>query len=116
MRLALIERFRPVIMTEISAAHLARAGDSLEDVGRFLRRYGYNFHFNLGPQHAMTEEFELAKIWSPKHPGGLYDLLAVHPKSDRRPLPARGPIVPFVRWVLQRAKKVPVWLKRRLIG
>ncbi len=36
-----IARFRPVILLEVSAAHLARAGDSVEDLWRFLEDLGY---------------------------------------------------------------------------
>ena len=112
----LIERFRPVIMAEVSAAHLMRVGDSIGELEKFLRGFGYDFYFNLGPRHAETEDFELARIWSPKHPGGLYDLLAVHPGSDRMPPPARHPFVTAAGWASRRARDIPAWLKRRLVG
>ena len=36
-----IARFRPVILIEVSAAHLARAGDAVEDLWGFLENLGY---------------------------------------------------------------------------
>ncbi len=36
-----IARFRPVILLEVSAAHLARAGDTVEDLWKFLENLGY---------------------------------------------------------------------------
>jgi FkbM family methyltransferase len=112
----LIERFRPVIMVEVSAAHLARVGDRVEDLEEFLRSFGYNFYFNLGPRHALTEDFELAEIWSPKHPAGLYDLLAAHPDSERRVPPARHPGVTAGSWAFRQARALPSWLKGRMLG
>lgn len=36
-----IARFRPVILLEVSAAHLARAGDTVADLWAFLEKLGY---------------------------------------------------------------------------
>ncbi len=112
----LIERFRPVIMAEMSGAHLARSGDSVKEVGKFLRKRGYRFYRNLGPRHAQNEEFELAKLWNPVHVSELYDLVAVHAESDRHPSKARSALPAFLRWIWTRSISLLGAVKRRLFG
>ena len=112
----LIERFRPVVMVEISGDFLARSGDSVREIERFLRKHGYRFYRNLGPRHAHNEEFELAKLWSPAHVSDLYDLVAVHPESDRHPNKARSALPAFLRWIWTRSNNLLGAIKRRLFG
>ncbi len=113
---ALIERFQPVIMAEISNAHLARAGDSARDVGKFLKKRGYRFYRNLRPRHAQNEDFEFARIWNPSHVTDLYDLVAIHRDSERHPSSARSPLPTFIRYFLARLKNLPGGIRRRLLG
>lgn len=81
----LIEQFRPILMAELSADHLGRQGDRLGELARFLRGFGYHFFRNLGSRHSHDERFALARITSPGHVFEMYDLLAIHPASDRYP-------------------------------
>lgn len=99
-----IARFKPVVMAEMSGRHLARQGDSVVAVGRFLAGFGYHFFRNLGPRHATSEAFGLMRLWRPHHVRGLYDLVAVHPTDPRYPARYASPWPAALRWVGRRAR------------
>lgn len=113
---SLIEKFKPAIMVEISVDHLARAGDTVEEVDRFLRDFGYHLFRNLGPRHSRNEDFRLARIWSAQQVIGFFDLIAVHPESEYYPAKALSPIRNFAGWILKVSSQLPVRVKRKLIG
>jgi FkbM family methyltransferase len=110
----LIERFRPVLMAELSADHLSRQGDCLQQLASFLRGFGYHFFRNLGSRHAHDENFSLARITSPAHVFEMYDLLAIHPSSDRYPKSFVSQWVSFGRYVGQLARVAPSVALRKL--
>ena len=111
----LIERFRPVLMAELSGDHLARQGDSLQELASFLRGFGYHFFRNLGSRHAHDEKFMLARITSPAHVLEMYDLLAIHPSSDRYPTSFASRWTSLARYVGQIARLAPGAVLRKLL-
>ena len=112
----LIERFRPVIMVEVCGDHLARQGDTAAELGRFLRGLGYRFFYNLGHRHATNEDFQLARLLSPTHHSGLYDLIAVHRDDPRMPRGAASAWPMTGSWLRRRIRTLPGGIKRRLVG
>jgi len=113
---SLLRTHRPVIMAEMSGAHLARHGDTIAAVGSFLAQFGYRFFRNLGERHARTEAFALERLLSPAHGSQFFDLVAVHPTSDRFPEASRGPWLPLVHYLGRRARGLAAGVRRRLPG
>jgi hypothetical protein len=101
-------------MAEMCQDHLSRNGDSLSDVHRFLQQFGYRYFRNLGPRHALGEQFRLAKAWSPVYSSGLFDLLSVHPDDARYPVGAESGLPMFLQWLGNRVRATPAAVLRRL--
>ena len=78
-----IKRFKPSILIEIAPEYLTRYGHSSNDVHRFLGKYGYHFFINLGPSPSDSDFFLMGRLHNLRQPMGLFNLLAIHPDSDR---------------------------------
>ncbi len=86
---SVLERFRPVMLIEINRRNLARHNATMEDIERLLRAYGYHFFINLYRGH--EERYKLGRLRRLTEGGHGFDILAVHPGSQRYPGRHTGP-------------------------
>ena len=113
----LIEDFQPVIMAEMSGYFLARQGDSLE--GRreipspvwisFLSQFGSRATQRMKPSNWHVSGTR-------RYVNALYDLVAVHPSSDRYPSKVKSGFPSFLQWLAARTRNLPGGIRRRLLG
>lgn len=92
----LIGKFTPLLYLEISKQHLSRYGYSICDIESFLRGFGYHFFRNIGERNSNSETFTMARISDLARAGEFYDVLAIHPASDRYPESYRECMSPTV--------------------
>jgi FkbM family methyltransferase len=81
----LLSRFLPVLYVEINTAGLERQEFSVGQLETDLRELGYHFFRNAGLRNSSTDSYSIAKLEHLCEGGEFFDLLAVHPKSDRYP-------------------------------
>jgi FkbM family methyltransferase len=87
----IVERDRPVLMLELSASQLKRAGNTRHELGRWLTARGYRLYVNVHRRQAVRDEHRLARIPDLRmlRLGGgrfaLCELFAVHSSSSRLP-------------------------------
>ena len=82
---ALINKNKPILFVEICTDFLKRFGHSSMDVQCLLKKYGYHFFINLGPSSSNSDFYLLGKLPNLYQPAGLFNLLAIHPTSNRYP-------------------------------
>ncbi|RJQ28952.1 FkbM family methyltransferase [Candidatus Parcubacteria bacterium] len=87
---AILEKFKPCLLVEICPPFLMRFGHSARDIQTLLQKYGYHFFINLGPASSSSDSYVLGRLPNLYQPSGLFNLLAVHPDSNRYPKAYQG--------------------------
>lgn len=81
----LIERFKPLLYVEINKEALDRFNCTTDEIEETLITFGYRFFRNVGPRNSDNDFFKIESLNSISDGGDFFDLLAVHPTSDRFP-------------------------------
>lgn len=86
----IIERCRPSLLIEISAAQLAEHGNSPEEVSELLSAAGYRFLTHVGERNSTDRSYSLRELDDFSHGGDVFDVLAVQPDTAARLLKANS--------------------------
>jgi FkbM family methyltransferase len=81
----IIEEQRPIIYCEINVAALKSFNSSPQDIQSFLNSFGYHFFRNTGQRNSDNDEYAIAHLKNLKQGGPFFDVLAIHPSSERYP-------------------------------
>lgn len=81
----IIKRYTPLIYIEISKEALDRFNCTVGEIEEILTSSGYHFFRNTGPRNSDNDLFKIARLNTIADGGDFFDLLAVHPSSDRYP-------------------------------
>lgn len=82
----IINRYLPIIYIEINKEALDRFNSSAYEIEALLKSYGYHFFRNTGPRNSNNDDFKIERLNSILEGGVFFDLLAVHPSSERYPV------------------------------
>lgn len=82
---SLVDEYRPIIYIEIANKALKKYGSSRQDIQCLLDSSGYHYFRNIGKRHSTNDRYVIGKLPNLKTGGNFFDLLAVHPSSDRYP-------------------------------
>lgn len=80
---------KPILYVEVIRRHLKRSGSDIAELDALLRSFGYHYFRNIGVRHA-SDEFQMGRLHRLEQGGPHFDVLAVHPDSDRYPTSFRG--------------------------
>jgi len=81
----ILKKYKPLIYLELSDEHLRRFGNSVHDIEKILVSNGYHFFRNIGARNSDNDDFTLAHLRHLTEGGKFYDVLAIHPLSERYP-------------------------------
>jgi len=81
----MISTHLPTLYVEIHRGLYKESGESITELERFLGGLGYHYFRNIGPRNAPHDGYRMARLRDLKAGGYFYDVLAVHPSSDRYP-------------------------------
>jgi FkbM family methyltransferase len=110
----LVRRFLPVLYVEINAAGLDRQDLSVSQLESELSTLGYHFFRNAHLRNSSTDSFSVARLQHLGDGGEFFDLLAVHPESDRYPHGAPGFDPDRYRATVRGAHSLPARVLRRV--
>jgi len=81
----IIKKCLPMLYIEINNEALDRFNTTIAEIEDALNSFGYHFFRNIGPRNSNNDIFKIARLNSISDGGVFFDLLAVHPSSDRYP-------------------------------
>jgi len=81
----IIKRYRPLLYIEINNEALDKFNSNIDEIELILKFFGYHFFKNIGPRNSDNDFFKIHRLNTIKEGGSFFDLLAVHPSSDRYP-------------------------------
>lgn len=79
----ILAKYKPIIYMEVSRAQLGRYGVDVSELDSYLQQFGYHYFRNVGVRHSQVDEFEIARLGKLENGGAFFDVLAMHPGSDR---------------------------------
>lgn len=85
----ILAAYKPILYVEVIRRHFKRSGSDIAELDAFLRSFGYHYFRNIGERHS-SDEFQMGRLDRLEQGGPSFDVLAVHPDSDRYPTSFRG--------------------------
>jgi FkbM family methyltransferase len=79
----IINKNLPILYVEISKTALDRFHTTTLEIEEVLMSFGYKFFKNAGDRNSDNDIFKIVRLEKIDDGGDFYDLLAVHPSSDR---------------------------------
>jgi len=81
----IINKYIPMLYIEINKDALDRFNTSIAEIEKTLTALGYHFFRNIGPRNSDNDIFKIARLNTVDAGGVFFDLLAVHPSSNKYP-------------------------------
>ena len=110
-----IDRFRPIVYMEIGKPLLREVGYSSEAVETMLEEKGYHFFRNTRPRNSRNDRFRISRLPNLYVGGEFFDLLAIHPDSDRYPSRYAGVAFTVAWFIAASAAKMALRLPKRFL-
>lgn len=105
----MLRRDRPMLYMEVHRRHLQGRGIPLQSLEDILGDVGYHFFRNLGRRNGRRDRFLLGRHWRLADGGPFFDVLAIHPQSERYP---RSYVAPSLSGWMVRGRGVLGRLRR----
>jgi FkbM family methyltransferase len=80
-----IKKYRPIIYCEINRQALKLFKCSPANIESILNSFGYGFFRNAGQRNSDNDEYRITRLKNLKEGGTFFDVLAIHPSSERYP-------------------------------
>jgi FkbM family methyltransferase len=110
----LLRQLHPVLYVEVNTPALARQNRSVGQIEAELSDFGYHFFRNAEVRNSSLDSFIVARLERLDEGGPFFDLLAVHPESDRYPRDAERFDAASYRARVRPPSRLPARALRRL--